>query len=83
MPERTCRRVTIRLYNPEIIRVIESVPRGLRSAVIQSALAAYIESGTHRTLFKNLQPDADLRPLRIITNHGEERDLFTRLTGDF
>ena len=83
MPERTCRRVTIRLYNPEIIRVIESVPRGLRSAVIQSALAAYIESGTHRTLFKNLQHDADPSPLRIITDHGEERDLFAQLTGDF
>ena len=82
MPNKTCRRVTIRLYNPEIIRMIESVPKGLRSAVIQSALAVYLESGNHRTFFNNLIPAGGLMPEKR-TPGQEKRDVFTQLVGDF
>jgi len=47
MEEKNYKRLTVRVYKPEIIRVIESVPRGFRSAMVQSALAAYIRAGKH------------------------------------
>ena len=82
MRNKTCRRVTIRLYNPEIIRMIESVPKGLRSAVVQSALAAYMESGNHRTFVKNLTFAGGLLPKKRPSGQ-EKRDMFTQLVGDF
>ena len=82
MPNKTCRRVTIRLYNPEIIRVIEGVPRGLRSAVIQSALAAYISSGNHHAFINDLCSVGGLMKEKVISSQ-EKRDVFTQLTGDF
>ena len=82
MPKKTCRRVTIRLYNPEIIRMIESVPRGLRSTVIQSALVAYLESGRHCTLLKNFDSAGGLVGEELTLNQ-DKRDVFARLVGDF
>lgn len=82
MQNKTCRRVTIRLYNPEIIRVIENVPKGFRSAMIQSALAAYIESGQHRALLNTLDPSGTLIPENLPPSQGKS-DVFTQLTGDF
>jgi len=83
MPGKTCRRVTIRLYNPELIEMIDRVPRGLRSAVIQAALAAYRESETHCTFFRSLGFGGNLTRQTITPDSLGEGDLFTQLTGDF
>lgn len=83
MQDKTCRRVTIRLYNPELIEMIDRVPKGLRSAVIQAALAAYRDSETHHTFFKSFGSGGNFA-LQTITPHSRgEGDLFTQLTGDF
>ena len=76
MPNKTCRRITIRLYNPEIIAVIENVPKGFRSAMVQSALAAYIEAGQHRALLRTLQHSSEFP-------EEEPGDAIAQLTGDF
>jgi len=82
MPGKTCRRVTIRLYNPELIEMIDRVPRGLRSAVIQAALAAYSE--TSRALVRNLNPVPNrYDPQKITPITQGTGNAFMRLTGDF
>jgi hypothetical protein len=63
--------------------MIDSVPKGFRSAVIQSALADYMESETYRTLLKNLNPEANLTRQTITTDSQEKGNVFTQLTGDF
>jgi len=45
--DKNYKRITVRIYKPEIIQVIETVPKGFRSAMVQSALASYIEEGKH------------------------------------
>ena len=45
--DKNYKRITVRIYKPEIIQVIETVPKGFRSAMVQSALASYIEAGKH------------------------------------
>ena len=47
MENKSYKRITVRIYKPEIIRVIETVPKGFRSAMVQSALASYIKEGKH------------------------------------
>lgn len=49
MKEKGYKRITVRIYKPEIIREIETVPRGFRSAMVQAALLAYIKAGKHTT----------------------------------
>jgi len=45
--DKNYKRITVRIYKPEIIQVIETVPKGFRSAMVQSALASYIKEGKH------------------------------------
>jgi len=84
MRSKTSRRITIRLYNPELIEMIDCVPGGLRSAVIQFALAAYMESETGRAIINNLNPRPNLHNRQKITpiNQGTD-NAFMRLKGDF
>jgi hypothetical protein len=43
------------LHNPDIIQFINSLPRGYRSLVVESALITYVETEAGRTLVKQLQ----------------------------
>ena len=49
------KRMIFHLHNPDIIQFINSLPRGYRSLVVESALITYIETEAGRTLVKQLQ----------------------------
>jgi len=65
-----------------VIQFIEAIPKGLRSAVVQAALALYYETGP--PLPGNLVcTSSPIRSLDEPTQNKHEGNPFARLKGDF
>ena len=77
------KRVVIRLYSPEAIDLIEGLPRGFRSLVLESALMSYRKTDIGQALINHLQyrkkdgGNGKKAPVR-----GND-SLFSQLKGDF
>ena len=78
------KRMIFHLYNPEIIQFINSLPRGYRSLVVESALMTYIETDAGRTLVNQLQYRKKDRGKIAPTNHQHKvKSVLEKLKGDF
>ena len=72
------------LHNPDIIQFINSLPRGYRSLVVESALITYVETEVGRTLVNQLQyrkhDGQDITPKKPPNNL---ENVLHKLKGDF
>jgi hypothetical protein len=78
------KRMIFHLYNPEIIQFINSLPRGYRSLVVESALMTYIETDAGRTLVNQLQYRKKDRGKIVPTDRQHKvENVLHKLKGDF
>jgi len=72
------------LHNAEIIRFIRSLPRGYRSLIVESALIAYMETDSGRTMIDHLNCRRSDREGGLAA-HRQQKDenVFHKLKGDF
>ena len=78
------KKMIFHLYNPEIIQFINSLPRGYRSLVVESALMTYIETDAGRTLMNQLQYRKKDRQRITPTNRPDKvENALEKLKGDF
>jgi hypothetical protein len=78
------RKMIFHLYNPEIIEFINSLPRGYRSLVVESALMTYIETDAGRTLVNQLQyRKKDREKITPASRQHKVGNVLQKLKGDF
>jgi len=77
------KRVVIRLYSPEAIDIIEDLPRGFRSLVVESALISYLETDVGRALINHLHYRKKDGGNGRRASVGGNDSVFGRLKGDF
>jgi len=78
------KKMIFHLYNPEIIQFINSLPRGYRSLVVESALMTYIETDAGRTLVNQLQyRKKDGQKITPTNRHSKVENVLQKLKGDF
>jgi hypothetical protein len=78
------KKIVFHLHNAEIIRFIGSLPRGYRSLVVESALVAYMATGSGRTMIDQLHSRKKDRQV-VAAVHRQEKveHVFQKLKGDF
>jgi hypothetical protein len=78
------KKIVFHLHNAEIIRFIGSLPRGYRSLVVESALVAYMETDSGRTMIDQLHSRKKDRQ-GVAAVHGQKKgeNVFHKLKGDF
>ena len=79
MSETKSKKVVVKLHDDEVIKMVEGVPRGYRSVVIESALRSYIRTEVGQELIRNLTRRNGIKPAARVT----KGSLFKRLEGDF
>ena len=77
------RRIAVRICTPNVIELIDLLPRGFKSLVVESALAAYLESDTGKMLINQLLHRKNHQ--KNVQNSSASRvgADFRRLKGDF
>lgn len=76
------KRITFRSYNPGVIEFLNSLPRGYRSYIIESALAAYMKTGVGKDLMHGLEKGRKEQETNLLQG-SETKGLLERLKGDF
>jgi hypothetical protein len=80
------KRIVLTLCRPDVIELVERLPRGYRSLVFEAALLAYMRSDTGSDILASVEARKDLKKGRskkkLSTNH-QKQDLLERLKGDF
>ena len=72
------KRIVVRIHSRKATEVIEALPRGYRSFVMEAALMAFIRSDEGAALLDSLGCRS-----RIPGGSSERRDVFGNLRGDF
>ena len=76
------KRITFRSYNLEIIEFLNSLPRGYRSYIIETALSAFMKTGAGKTLMRSLEKGQKEQETTVLQS-SETKGLLDRLKGDF
>jgi len=79
MTEAKFKKMVIRLHNQEVIDLVEGLPRGYRSVVIESALRNYLRTDVGRELIENLSGRNGRKGAPLVARGS----VFKRLEGDF
>ena len=79
MREKKFKKMVVRLHNQEVIDLVEGLPKGYRSVVIESALRSYLRTDVGRELIENLSRRNGSGDAPLIAR----RSVFKRLEGDF
>lgn len=79
MREKKFKKMVVRLHNQEVIDLVEGLPKGYRSVVIESALRSYLRTDVGRELIENLSRRNGSGGAPLIAR----RSVFKRLEGDF
>ena len=79
MSETKSKKVVVKLHDDEVINLVEGVPRGYRSVVIESALRSYLRTEVGQELIQNLTRRNKKNGAVRVT----KGSLFKRLEGDF
>jgi hypothetical protein len=84
-PGDSVKRMVIRLYSREVITLMENLPRGFRSLVVESALTAFLDSDNGRVLLTHLgrRRERSRTPPETKGGAKEKNGLMARLKGDF
>lgn len=77
------KRIAIRICTPDVIELIDLLPRGFKSLVVESALAAYLNSDTGKMLIEQLihRKNHQQKPTKTLSSKKEV--VFSHLKGDF
>lgn len=76
------KRITFRSYNPGVIEFLNSLPRGYRSYIIETALSAFMKTGVGKDLICG-QEKGRKKQETIVLQSSETEGLLDRLKGDF
>ena len=79
MREKKFKKMVVRLHNQEVIDVVEGLPKGYRSVVIESALRRYLRTDVGRELIENLTRRNGKKGVPLVA----KGNVFRRLEGDF
>jgi len=79
MREKKFKKMVVRLHNQEVIDLVEGLPRGYRSVVIESALRSYLRTDVGRELIENLTRRNGKKGVPLVG----KGNVFRRLEGDF
>ena len=79
MREKKFKKMVVRLHNQEVIDVVEGLPKGYRSVVIESALRRYLRTDVGRELIENLTRRNGKKGVPL----DAKGNVFRRLEGDF
>lgn len=77
------KRIAIRICTPDVIELIDLLPRGFKSLVVESALAAYLNSDTGKMLIEQLIHRKNHQHNPSKPPSSKEDVVFNRLKGDF
>ena len=82
MREKKFKKMVVRLHNQEVIDLVEGLPKGYRSVVIESALQSFLRTDLGRELIETLTCRNGNKGERGVPllNGG---NVFKRLEGDF
>lgn len=75
--------IKLTLYTPEVIEVINDLPRGSRSLIVESALIAYMQTDSGCALLNHLRHRNCKEEKQQITNSNNKTNIFKKLKGDF
>ena len=77
--------IKLTLYTPEVIKIINDLPRGSRSLVVESALIAHMQTDSGRALLSHLRHRSSKGKTQKqrISNRDDTTDVFKKLKGDF
>lgn len=77
------KRVILHLHNSQIIQFIRNLPRGYRSLIVESALAAYMKTDVGQELISQLEYRKGKGKSTAGKRQGSSENVFDRLKGDF
>ncbi len=77
------KRLAIRICTPDVIELIDLLPRGFKSLVVESALSAYLNSDTGKMLIEQLVHRKNHQQKSTKIPSSKEAVVFNRLKGDF
>jgi len=77
------KRIVLNLCMPEVIEMIESLPRGYRSLAVESALVAYMETSAGKNLLNQLRHRSRKYKGRKPAKTGRRENVYKKLKGDF
>lgn len=75
--------IKLTLYTPEVIKIINDLPRGSRSLIVESALIAYMQTDSGRALLSPLLHRNSIGKKEQTTDGKGTADVFKKLKGDF
>ena len=79
MKEKKFKKMVVKLHNQEVIDLVEGLPKGYRSVVVESALRSYLRTDVGRELVENLSRRNGSKGAPPIARG----NVFKRLEGDF
>lgn len=81
------KRITFRSYNTGVIELLNSLPRGYRSYIIEAALSAYMKTSAGKDLMRGLEKGRKEQETSVLqsseTTSLSEKGLLDKLKGDF
>lgn len=75
--------IKLTLYTPEVIKVINELPRGSRSLIVESALIAYMQTDPGNALLSHLHHRNSKGKKQQTTHRDDTAVIFKKLKGDF
>jgi len=79
MREAKFKKMVVKLHNQEVIDLVEGMPRGYRSVVVEAALRSYLRTEVGRELIENLSRRNGRKGAPLIARGS----VLKRLEGDF
>jgi hypothetical protein len=77
------KRIILHLHNSQIVQFIRNLPRGYRSLVVESALAAYMKTDAGQALMNQLEYRKDKGKSTTGNRQDKVEDVLDKLKGDF
>ncbi|MDA8404542.1 MAG: hypothetical protein M0Z56_10170, partial [Desulfobacteraceae bacterium] len=83
MSDHSTKRIAIRFCTPDVIDVIEQLPKGFKSMIVESAMTAYLDSEVGKRLLAQL--NLRKKQLGSVSKSPAPRHeaLFNQIKGDF
>jgi len=83
MTDYSSKRIAIRFCTPEVINLIESLPRGYKSMIVESALKTYLESDIGQKLTEQLNRRKMSQTIVSKASANKRGAMKNQLNGDF
>jgi len=83
MTDYSSKRIAIRFCTPEVINLIESLPRGYKSMIVESALKTYLESEIGQKLTEQLNRRKMSQTIVSKPSANRRGAMKNQLNGDF